>query len=119
MSATDRIRARVDPNRYVIRGTVGVSAPVPLTVEEVETLCDLADAARSVKDVADGEEIDLSHCPYYRKERGLPGGDAEGIYGPGTCVEDCVDEPACVTSGPWALDELRAALARLDGEAAA
>lgn len=48
MSATDQIRARVDRNRYVVRGTVGVSAPVPLTVQEVEALCDVADHAAAL-----------------------------------------------------------------------
>lgn len=44
--------------------------------------------------------FDLGSCPYYRKCKGLPGADAEGVYGPGTCQGGCVDEPACITCEP-------------------
>lgn len=87
MSATDRIRARIDSNRYVVSGAVGVSAPVPLTVEEVEALCDMADAVR-----------DHQKTPSY------------------TVNCDCFDCRAYRVKIMDARRRMAAALSRLDGE---
>ena len=44
----------------------------------------------------DDWEIPYWECPYLARWEERPGHDPEAI-----CAFGCVDEPACVTGGPW------------------
>lgn len=67
---------------------------------------------RFLLDLIEGEDTDLSDCPYFR--RGQPGADPDG-----TCSYGCYDEPACQTSQPsggWPLARIRSEHPRPDDE---
>lgn len=56
---------------------------------------DVTDAYMAAVDGLD-EEVPFWTCPYLDRWEGRPGHDPEA-----TCAFGCVDEPACVTGGPW------------------
>ena len=78
MSATDRIRARVDKNDYRLHDGTRISAPVPLTADEMEALCDLADAARRWFDAAESMHINDVACAEFDMRVALARLDGEG-----------------------------------------